>query len=297
MPKRLDISDFLIRAKNIHGNKYSYDKVIYSNNYTPIVIICSEHGEFLQKPINHINKKHGCPKCSKTIKTTVNKFIEQAKKIHGGKYDYSLINYINAKTKIIIICPTHGQFTSTPSSHIHQKTGCSKCSEKYKYTNKEFIDKAKNIHLDRYDYTKVNYKNNYTKITIICPIHGEFKQTPSNHLSGKGCEICCNSQNETIISTFLKNKGIRFIAQHKFPDCKNIKLLPFDFYLPDYNMCIEYNGKQHYKPITFFGGEIGYKKQKKRDQIKINYCSINNIRLIIINDNDNIFNKLKLLFP
>jgi len=128
-------------------------------------------------------------------------FIEKAKQIHGDKYDYSKVNYINNRTKICIICPIHGEFWQRPYSHLQGK-GCIYCGGKNKRTTKEFIENAKKIHGGKYDYSKVEYKGHNEKVCIICPIHGEFWQTPNNHLQGKGCQKCAreNANKYRIIS-------------------------------------------------------------------------------------------------
>jgi hypothetical protein len=299
MSKKITSDEFVNKANEIHNNKYDYSKVEYIDNYSKVKIICPIHGEFEQKPNNHLKRKQGCVYCGGRYKFTINDFISKSYKIHGNKYDYSLVNYRNASSKIKIICPLHGEFEQTPSSHTDQQAGCPKCSKKYKYTNDEFVNKANEIHNNKYDYSKVKYINNYTKIEIICKIHGIFSQTPSNHLSGKGCQDCSNSKNENLISLFLDKEKINYATQHKFNDCMNIRKLPFDFYIPKYNTCIEFNGKQHYEPIDFFGGIRGFEKQKKRDKIKIKYCLDNNIKLITIKYNENIseiLSKLVLLW-
>lgn len=125
---------------------------------------------------------------------TTETFIEKAKTVHGDKYDYSKVDYVNSTTKICIICPKHGEFWQKPSSHL-QGHGCPKCAtdagiEFQKSNTEEFIKKAREIHGDRYDYSKVNYVNNHTKVCIICEKHGEFWQKPSAHLSGGNCYKC-----------------------------------------------------------------------------------------------------------
>ena len=117
------------------------------------------------------------------------RFITKAKEKHGNKYDYSKVNYVNAHTKVCIICPIHGEFWQTPNTHLNGR-GCPKCSSNKKMTTEEFIGRAKKIHGDKYDYSKVNYVNAHTKVCIICPIHGEFLITPSNHLRERGCPKC-----------------------------------------------------------------------------------------------------------
>ena len=128
----------------------------------------------------------------KNIKKTTEEFIQEAKTIHGDKYDYSKVEYKNAYTKICIICPNHGEFWQTPSHHLSGQ-GCPKCNGKLKYTKENFIKKAREIHKDKYDYSKIKYVNAHTGICIICPDHGEFWQLPCNHLKGCGCGLCANN--------------------------------------------------------------------------------------------------------
>lgn len=190
--------NFIIKAREIHGDKYDYSKVNYINCDEKVCIICPEHGEFMQTPYIHL---HGsaCPQCGQ-LKSKKNKtlsdidFIKKANNIHKSKYDYSKVNYINNRTKVCIICPEHGEFMQTPSSHLSGR-GCPQCANNNKLTffnltTEEFIDKAKNIQGNKYDYSKVKYINAKTKVCIICPEHGEFEQTPSSHLSGCGCPQC-----------------------------------------------------------------------------------------------------------
>jgi hypothetical protein len=123
-------------------------------------------------------------------KLTTEEFIIKAKCVHGDKYDYSKVEYINNHTKMIIICPEHGEFLQTSEHHLNS-FGCKECTyNKKKLTTDEFIQKAKLIHSDKYDYSKVNYINNHTKVIIICPVHSDFEQQPTNHLLGKGCSKC-----------------------------------------------------------------------------------------------------------
>jgi len=119
---------------------------------------------------------------------TTEEFIEMAKSIHGDRYDYSLVEYKNNKTKVKIICPVHGVFEQKPIHHLRGH-GCHECGDK-RLTTKQFIEKVKSIHKDKYDYSLVEYKNNKTKVKIICPVHGPFEQRPNDHLRGRGCFKC-----------------------------------------------------------------------------------------------------------
>ena len=146
--------------------------------------------------------------------------------------------------------------------------------------------------MDKYDYSLVDYTDSKTKVKIICPKHGVFEQIPSGHLNGRGCSKCKESKGEKIIRAYLMGNNIKFISQKRFKDCRDKYPLPFDFYLPDYNTCIEFNGRQHYVPVELFGGQNQLNKQKKNDRIKMMYCDKNKIALIIIKHNENVGEKL-----
>lgn len=187
------LKKFIEKSIRIHGNKYDYSKAVYKNNKTKVCIICPTHGEFWQKPNDHLNG-NGCPLCSGKQQYTTEQFIKKAKKIHGNKYCYSKVKYVNYDTKVCIICPIHGEFWQTPHNHLNGKN-CPICSKnnrnkKLFLTTDKFIAKSKQVHGDLYDYHKVNYKNSHTKVCIVCPIHGEFWQLPSHHTHGHGCPQC-----------------------------------------------------------------------------------------------------------
>ncbi len=196
--KKLLTENFIIRAREIHGNRYDYKLVDYINNYTKVKIICKEHGLFEQVPSSHIIKKCGCNICGGSNLLTKSIFIERANKIHENFYDYSLVEYKNNNTKIKIICPIHGEFLQKPSEHL-LKSGCSKCKNVKKLTLDEFIIKAKLKHDDKYDYSLVEYINNRTKVKIICKEHGVFEQRPNAHIHYKnkqGCLKCYLENNK-----------------------------------------------------------------------------------------------------
>ena len=188
----LTTKEWIERAKKVNGNKYNYSKVNYKTNKTKVCIICPEHGDFWQTPKNHLNGQE-CPRCAGKGRLTTELFVEQAQHIHKTKYNYSKVKYVNNKTKVCIICPEHGEFWQTPSSHL-SGCGCPKCGGTKKLTLNNFIERAENIHNSKYDYSKVKYVNNKTKVGIICPEHGEFEQTPYCHLSGQGCPKCAKEE-------------------------------------------------------------------------------------------------------
>jgi len=286
--KKLNTEEFIKKSREIHKNKYDYSLVKYVNANTKVKIICPEHGVFEQIPYSHL-KGLNCLYCVKTIDTKT--FIEKSKKIHKNKYDYSLVKFNKSNIKIEIICPEHGIFKQTPNNHLCG-FGCPSCAGNKKLTTKDFIKKSKKIHGNRYDYSLVEYKNANTKVKIICKKHGIFKQTPYKHLKNQGCPNCKNSKGETLIRNYLENKKILFEQEKIFKNCKNKQFLPFDFYLPEYNICIEYDGIQHFKPIEIWGGVKSLKENQKRDKIKTDYCKENNIYLIRIKYNQNIKKQL-----
>ena len=266
-------------ASNIHSNKYDYSLVDLTKK--TIKIICPIHGEFEQGKYNHL-KGHGCSKCKNLYNYDTAEFIKKSKEIHGNKYDYSLSIYKNATTNIKIKCKYHNFiFNQSPNSHL-SGSGCPKCANNVKFSTDEFIKKSKEIHCNKYDYSLSIYKNNYTKVKIICNKHDVFEQNPKNHKNGANCPYCIESKGEKEILKELKKLNIKYIRQKKFKDCKNKKELPFDFYLPYYNTCIEFDGRQHFEPVNDFGGEQEFFKIKNRDKIKNNYCKNNNINLIRI---------------
>lgn len=271
-----DTNKFIEKAKEIHGNKYDYSKVIYNKATERVCIICPEHGEFWQTPHEH-RKGCGCPICAGRYLDR-NLFVERSSLVHGDKYDYSKVVFERSDKKVCIICPEHGEFWQTPSNHMNG-AGCPVCAGTVPLTTNDFISRAKIIHGDRYDYSKASYVNTNTKVCIICKTHGEFWQRPIYHIYGAGCPICSSSHLETDIRRFLQSRKIEFEEQKQFDDLKHKRLLRCDFYLPKQNAIIECQGAQHFSPVEAFGGQAAFNNCKKHDLIKRNYCQENNISL------------------
>ena len=180
--------------------------------------------------------------------------IDKANKIHNNFYDYSLIDsHKNMHDYVDIICPKHGKFSMTLHSHTHKKRGCKKCAiDRVTDTKEKFIDKANKTHDYKYNYDKVNYITSRTKVIITCPDHGDFQMIPNSHLYRKqGCPICSESKGERSIRIILKNLNIKFESEKKFCDLRHKYCLFFDFYLPDYNACIEFDGEQHFAHLIY----------------------------------------------
>ena len=274
---------FITEAKKVHGDKYDYSKVEYNGSRKKVCIICPIHGEFWQEAYIHL-KGSGCLKCfnnykrGKSRKHNTDWFISEAKKVHGDKYDYSKVEYTHLFTKVCIICPIHGEFWQTPANHIYSKNGCDKCSGTYKLSTEEFIEKAQKIHGDKYDYSKVKYEYNKTKVCIICPKHGEFWQKPNSHLNGQGCPKCKSSHMEREIRLFFEQHNVLYEEQKTFEWLKLKKQQYLDFYLPEYNVAIECQGEHHFQKSGWGKGN-NTEKVLKRDLNKFKLCENHNIKL------------------
>ena len=270
------LEEFCLKSLEIWGNKYDYSKVNYINSHTKVIIICNGI-EYLQKPYLHLLGK--APE-NKSIKKTEQEFFAEANEVFNYKYDYSITKYISSDDYIEFIydgkiykqrAVEHLQ-GHQPDNKISVKKYIKICNDKF---NNKFF----------YPYIDKEFININSKITIFCKIHGESIQCAYVHLHSKcGCKYCKNLQSKGVLKiyNFLKKNNIKFSMEYKFPDCRNILELPFDFYLTDYNIAIEYDGEQHFKSIEFFGGDESFKKQKANDNIKNIYCFDNNIIIIRI---------------
>lgn len=288
---KISVDEFIKRCNDKHNNFYDYSSIDFKGVSKKINIICPEHGKFEQRAGNHLYGQK-CPYCSNKKFDSI-KFIKMANIIHKNKYDYSLSSFNKSQNKIKIICKIHGVFEQRPDNHIHSKQGCPYCS-KNKSNLELFKIKANEIHHNKYDYSLfIEYTNNKEKIKIICPNHGIFIQKLNNHLNGQGCPICLETIGERNIRIFLENNNIKFYQYKNFKECRYKNPLIFDFYLPDINTCIEYDGQQHFEPINHFGGLNKLKYTKKLDKIKDKFCIDNNIRIIRIKYNEDYYIKLK----
>lgn len=287
MGKRLTTEQFIEKAKAVHGGKYDYSQVEYVNNKTPVKIFCKRHGcYFYLRPDNHICLKQGCPECKfDKISKGTKQFIIDAISVHGGKYDYSQVKYVNNKTKVKIICPIHGEFEQKPCRHL-QGRGCRKCGGTAKSNTNEFIKKAKSIYGDLYVYDEVEYITNDVPVNIICPKHGKFEKTPAKHLSGQGCPVCKQSVLERDIYNLLVDNKVLFYSQYRPEWLPNNMSL--DFYLPDYNVAIECQGVQHFQPVDFFGGQSNFEDVLLRDELKKKLCFENNVLLLYYSNKHNV---------
>jgi very-short-patch-repair endonuclease len=290
MGKKLTTQGIIDKFKSIHGSTYDYSLVDYQGDSKKVKIICRTHGVFEQQPGAHGRQKQGCPKCSnikvgKAQQIGNSEFIKRVEKVFGkDAFDYSKLDYQGAHKEVTLVCKKCGNVETKPPSVWYLGFGCLNCKPKQRnpkqVTKEQFIERAKRIHGSRYDYSKIVYTTLYDEVEIICPKHGSFYQKPTVHIHAKSnCPECNTTKGEEAISIWLNNKGIKYIFQHKVQIDNSYHY--YDFYLPEHNIIIEFNGKQHYEPIKFFGGQNMFEYLQSRDKIKEQYCLNNQIRLLI----------------
>lgn len=290
--KKLTTEEFIIKAKNVHGEKYDYSKVNYINSRTPIIIICPKHGEFIQTSRKHLISS-GCPKCGNEQKGQIRKlshedFINRCNEQHNYKYDYSKTKYTNKRTKVIITCPIHGDFEQCAGHHMRGQ-GCPECGKDkaqqrdglYKNSRKNittFKEDIKRIFGEKYEVIG-DYVNNKTKLEIYCKEkytdgseHGIFVARPDGLIQGHGCPKC------TVNKSYCEKEIISFIQEHYNGDIINSYRAfdgqkEIDVYLPDLCLGFEYNGLLWHSS----------KYRENNDMLnKLNSAESANIRLINI---------------
>lgn len=289
------MNDIINECKN-----NDYDLPLLNQTYnvdtTKLNFKCKKHDTtYYQKISDHLQGKTGCKKCvfekkhSSGVKTTMESMLEYCKQ---HNYDLPLPNqvYTNNTTKYQYRCPIHDLVYEQTWAKHRVGQGCPKC----RYIK---IAKARRLNINdvyeeckrnSYDLPVIDQKYCHSSIPIkfICKKHGIYLQAWDNHKQGSGCPECANkiaqSSGERFIRDYLIDNGISFEEQKKFPDLKDKNPLSYDFYLPDYNLLIEYNGKQHYQPVAHFGGEKVFKIQQYHDKLKADYAKDNDYNLIEI---------------
>lgn len=287
--RRMSNIDFIERANKVHGLKYDYSNTLYVSSKQLICIRCNIHGEFKQTPNVHLDG-HGCPKCKSILTTelrrkTTRDFIDSSIKVHGARYEYNKVDYVNNKKKVIIICKKHGEFSQSPNCHL-RGDGCPGCRKNKKKTLVDILELFSLAHGMKYNYSNVIYKNMNSKVSIKCSLHGIFNQTPAAHISQlQGCPICKMSHGEEKIYRYLTKHAIEFKAQYGKLGIRHVGILKFDFAVRINGRIgvIEYNGVQHYERVEGFKDFEGI---QIRDSIKRDQCKIKNIPLLVISYKD-----------
>ena len=286
-PTKIESNSLVEKLSILHNNKFNYiieKETYYSTD--KIKMINNSTGDIFEYRVDK-HLKGMSPK-----KVTLNLFLYKSKEKHNSRYDYSLVKEVNGNSdKVDIICKDHGIFKRSVSNHMNLGHGCPICIGKGKWSNDVLISEFNKVHLDLYDYSKINFDGVEKKVDIICKEHGVFSQNIHKHLKGQGCPECKqNSKGEEYIKKYLERNEIKYIRQKSFDDCKYINKLNFDFYLPDMNTCLEFDGLQHFKPVKEFGGEKEFDLILKRDECKNKWCIENKVNLIRIRYDE--FNKI-----
>lgn len=283
------LENFLALAKAKHPDLDFSLVTEYVKNDMPIKVICHEkdyigreHGIFEITPNNLLNGK-SCPRCSgKGFSSEDRKLFCKAK--YNGKYDYSKTDFSRVKNKTIVTCPIHGDFETNYDNHFNKGIGCKYCSYPSRDTD-SFINEATKVHngFYIYDKEKLKYVDSHTNVTITCPIHGDFPQSPNAHLRGQGCPKCACGRVvlEDTISELLEENKIHFI-HNKRPNWLKTEAkgqLSLDFFIPEINLAVECQGKQHFG-LGGWNNNYNFEKQLQRDKWKLEQCNKNDIKLI-----------------
>lgn len=280
VPRIISKAKILEKAKKIHNDKYDYSHVDFVNVNKKVEIICPFHGSFWQGLYSHTKHNQGCMECSRfSNRLTLSEFISKSKTKHGDCYDYDKVDYKTNNSMVIITCKKHGDFTQRAGSHL-AGSKCRKCYfDESKLSKEEFVKNARLVHGDSYDYSRAIYRGNKRPVEIICSTHGSFWQKPNSHTSSRaGCRLCYESKGEKAVEVILKKYGIKYIREYRIKPY----LFRYDFYLPEFNIYIEFNGVQHYKPVNSFGGKEAFLSCKERDEEKKSLVQQANGKLIVL---------------
>ena len=309
LSKKLTWDEVLQKCQEVHGDCYSYEGP-YTGGKGKLTIWCKIHGEFHQTFLAHYHQAQGCPKCGelkcrKSKTKTIERFILQAREVHGDTYDYPG-SYRGIQKKIKIMCPVHGEFDQIALNHINGAS-CPSCAAQQRAEHltahvDSVLAKFKEVHGDRYDYSRVDYTGTKKHIEIICRRHGSFLQRAADHMQGCGCPRCHQSLGEVKVERWLEVNGVLFERQKKFSDCVHKRPLPFDFYLTQSNILIEYDGEQHFVPVKFSSWSSKVQKEKFeliriKDEIKTNYAKLKGVPLLRIPFNGDVNHYLSVILP
>lgn len=295
---------FIKKAREVHGQEYDYSKVKGFEKYQEKVeIIHKKCGRSIFQTKNGHLRGDGCKACNSGLVRNKEEFIKEAIAIHGDAYDYSEIDYIDTSVDVELKCnDCECKFWDRPSNHLHahktNKTWVSRCPNCKDYskalTKEKFVEMAVAMHADKYDYSEVEYVRSILPVKIKCNECGtKFEQRPNGHLATRknnlgGCPQCSyvnpssESKGEKTIAKYLTDRCIKFVRQYTNISCKNDKnkALRFDFYIPELNLLIEYDGEQHFKPIKYWGGQKNFEKLQVNDKIKENWAKENGLNFV-----------------
>lgn len=288
----LSKEEFIKRCETLFGDKYIFDKTEYINMDTEVIITCPIHGDFKITPHQFL-KSLGCKECSKENnkiqeKLSLKEIKDKLDAKHNGNISFVGTQYKGIDALATFYCNKHQTEYSTTTYNAVKGVGCPQCQtesrqQKTFIGREELIKRAIKIHGNKYSFEKLIYNGRKHTGIITCPIHGDFEIILENLLKGHGCSKCSQSLGEALVESKLVENNINFQTQASFSFLKNKQgKKSLDFYLPDYNVAIEYQGAQHFVPIRYFGGQEHLKQQIERDKIKYQLCKDNNIDIFYI---------------
>jgi uncharacterized protein YozE (UPF0346 family) len=284
---RLTKDDIQKKSNEVHNNEFLIIGDYKSLDDKIEIQHLSCGRKFLLRGDLHIYGKVGCSDCNGGVKLTKDKAQSKLNSIYGD--EFKIIKYNTGSKLSIVHHNACNENIEISYQYLASGRGC-KCQLSItRWTKEIFIEESKKLHGDCYELIS-DFINLDTKVTLKHKDCGFiWKCSPKKHIySLTGCPLCKSSKGEKIIKMYLDNSKIINICQKSFKDCIYIRPLPFDFYLPGYNICIEYDGEHHFKPIANWGGEESFKLQKIKDNIKTKYCEENNIKLYRISYFDDI---------
>ena len=294
MGRKLTQKEFEDGVRAVHGNDIDLSNAIYVKDSVGVEVKCNICGHVWNPTPNNLKHGKGCPKCKhRSRKYTLEEWKEKVYNVHGDRYDLSLITEYNSREQIMeVIChekfpngEEHGKFPIAANS-LAKGRGCPYCAskviaDKVRKPFQKMIEDARTIHGDKFIYDESTYVDAKTEMRIICPIHGEFWQTPHKHINAReGCSLCNSSKLETEIRQLLTENNISFKESANKRIFTWLGKQHLDFYLPQYNIGIECQGKQHFKIVEYFGGEKEFKLIKERYERKKKLCEENGVKLL-----------------
>jgi very-short-patch-repair endonuclease len=285
---RISYEDIVQRV-SVQGNKLLTTKQMYKTTKDKLKIMC-EHGHVYYKYLSDFEKGIRCNVCSGLEKSRKSRRTYESAKNYTESIGYSLITtedeYDTQWRNITVKCDKAHITKVSSSNFFIGKSRCPICYEERRGKASIIPYEKRKEFIESFGYELITSEDDFIDgqhpIKIKCNNVHIYETNIHSFISGNRCTVCNNSHGENYILSLLEKMEIEYKHQHRFDDCRNIRPLPFDFYLPNHNVCIEFDGRQHYEPIDAFGGVEEYKITKKRDEIKNNYCEDNNIKLIRI---------------
>ena len=293
MGKRLTQEEFEKRIKEQGNGEYAVIGEYQGANY-PVLIKHETCGNEWESRPNDFFHGCRCPNCSyNKMRLTQEEFERRVKK--QGNEDYIFLEkYQGNKKPLLIKHKKCGYEWKTKPDNFFRGKRCPLCGGRPKIDTRHYIEEVKK--LDKNYQVLSEYKSRHEKVKMLhLECNNIFEMSPDAFIRGQRCPHCRQSHGELDIGTFLKNHSINYEFQKRFKDCRDKYTLPFDFYIPTLNYCIEFDGRQHYEPVDYFGGEKALKEVRRRDGIKTKYCKEKGIKLLRIRYDEDVEEKMKTI--